>query len=94
MENMSRFHIRPARPDEAGLFYTPHPEEDKRLGTHRLLVRGDRVPYLPEQEATAAEETRAASSWTQHYLTGLAVGLGAVAVVGGACFLVRRVRHE
>lgn len=33
MENMSRFHIRPARPDEAGLFYTPHPEEDKRRGT-------------------------------------------------------------
>ena len=28
-----KFHIRPARPDEAGLFYTPHPEEDKRLGT-------------------------------------------------------------
>ena len=33
MENMSRFYIRPARPEEAGLFYTPHPEEDKRLGT-------------------------------------------------------------
>ena len=30
-ENM-KFHIRPARPEEAGLFYTPHPEEDKRLG--------------------------------------------------------------
>ena len=28
-----KYHIRPARPDEAGLFYTPHPEEDKRLGT-------------------------------------------------------------
>ena len=28
-----QFHIRPARPDEAGLFYTPHPEEDKRRGT-------------------------------------------------------------
>ncbi len=27
-----KYHIRPARPDEAGLFYTPHPEEDKRLG--------------------------------------------------------------
>ena len=33
MGNMSRFHIRSARPDEAGLFYTPHPEEDKRRGT-------------------------------------------------------------
>ena len=33
MENVIQFHIRPARPEEAGLFYTPHPEEDKRLGT-------------------------------------------------------------
>ena len=29
----AQFHIRPARPDEADLFYTPHPEKDKRLGT-------------------------------------------------------------
>ena len=33
MKDATQFHIRPARPDEAGLFYTPHPEEDKRLGT-------------------------------------------------------------
>ena len=63
------------------------------VNTHRLLVRGHRVPYTPEQEATAVAEKPAASSWTQHYLTGLAVGLGAVAVIGGAYFLVRRVRH-
>ena len=63
------------------------------VNTHRLLVRGHRVPYTPEQETTVVEEKPAASSWTQHYLTGLAVGLGAVAVVGGAYFLVRRVRR-
>ena len=63
------------------------------VNTHRLLVRGHRVPYLPEQGAAAAEETRAASSWTQHYLTGLVIGLGAMTVVGGAYFLVRRARH-
>lgn len=62
------------------------------INTHRLLVRGHRVPYTPEQ-ASAAEEKPVASSWTQHYLTGLAIGLGAVAMVGGAYFLVRRVRH-
>ena len=33
MKKTTQFHIRPARPEEAGLFYTPHPEEDKRLGT-------------------------------------------------------------
>lgn len=63
------------------------------VNTHRLLVRGHRVPYVPEQEAPAAAEKPAASSWTQHYLTGLGVGLGAVAVIGGAYFLVRRMRH-
>ena len=63
------------------------------VNTHRLLVRGHRVPYTPEQEAPAAAEKPAASSWTQHYLIGLGIGLGAVAVIGGAYFLVRRVRH-
>lgn len=33
MKDATQFHIRPARPEEAGLFYTPHSEEDKRLGT-------------------------------------------------------------
>lgn len=79
-------------------------EEDKDLvtlvtctpfgvNTHRLLVRGHRVPYTPEQEATAAEEKPVASSWTQHYLTGLGIGLSAVTVIGGGYFLVRRHRH-
>ena len=63
------------------------------VNTHRLLVRGHRVPYVPEQEAPAAAEKPAASSWTQHYLIGLGIGLGAVAVIGGAYSLVRRVRH-
>ena len=63
------------------------------VNTHRLLVRGHRVPYTPEQEATAAAKKPAASSWTQHYLTGLGIGLGVVAVVGGGYFWVRKVRH-
>ena len=63
------------------------------VNTHRLLVRGHRVPYVPEQEAPAAAEKPVASSWTQHYLTGLAIGIGAVAVTGGGYFLMRRKRH-
>ena len=63
------------------------------VNTHRLLVRGYRVPYLPEQEAAAAEEKPAASSWTRHYLTGLTIGFGVVAVAGGGYFLMRGKRH-
>ena len=63
------------------------------INTHRLLVRGHRVPYTPEQDVVAVETQKTASSWTQHYLTGVGIGLGAVAVVGGAYFLTRRRRH-
>ena len=63
------------------------------INTHRLLVRGHRVLYTPDQETAAAAGKPAASSWTQHYLAGLGIGLGVVAAVGGGYFLVRRHRH-
>ena len=63
------------------------------VNTHRLLVRGHRIPYTPKQATTAAAEKPVASSWTQHYLTGLGIGLGVVAVIGGGYFLIRRKRH-
>ena len=63
------------------------------VNTHRLLVRGHRVPYTPEQKATAAAEKPVASSWTRHYLTGLGIGLSVVAVIGGGYSLARRLHH-
>ena len=63
------------------------------VNTHRLLVRGHRVPYTPEQETEVAETQKGTSSWTRHYLTGLTIDLGAVAVIGGGYFLVRRFHH-
>ena len=63
------------------------------VNTHRLLVRGHRVPYTPEQETEVAETQKVTSSWTRYYLTGLTIGLGAVAVSGGGYFLMRRKRH-
>ena len=38
MKDATQFHIRPARPEEAGLFYTPHPEEDKSSQQFITLV--------------------------------------------------------
>ena len=63
------------------------------INTHRLLVRGHRVPYTPAQEAEDAAEKPAASSWTQQYLTGLGIGLAAAAVIGGGYAIIRRKRH-
>ena len=60
------------------------------VNTHRLLVRGHRVPYVPEMVVENGKTPKAASSWTQHYLTGLGIGLGVLAAVGGACFFARR----
>lgn len=61
-----------------------------RVNTHRLLVRGHRVPYVPELVVENGKAPKAASSWTQHYLTGLGIGLGVLAAAGGICFFARR----
>ena len=63
------------------------------VNTHRLLVRGHRVPYVPELAAEGSTTQKAASSWTRHYLTGLGIGLGVLAAAGGICFFVRRKRR-
>ena len=63
------------------------------VNTHRLLVRGHRVPYVPELVTESSTTQKAASSWTQHYLTGLGIGLGVLAAAGGVCFFARRRRR-
>lgn len=63
------------------------------VNTHRLLVRGHRAPYVPELVVENGKTPKAASSWTQHYLTGLGIGLGVLAAVGGGCVFVRRQRR-
>ena len=63
------------------------------VNTHRLLVQGHRVPYVAELVVENGKTPKAASSWTQHYLTGLSIGLGVLAAVGGVCFLARRRRR-
>lgn len=63
------------------------------VNTHRLLVRGHRVAYVPELVVENGKTPSAASSWTQHYLTGLGIGLGVLAAAGGVCFFARRRRR-
>lgn len=63
------------------------------VNTHRLLVRGHRVPYVPELVVENGKTPKTASSWTQHYLTGLGVGLSVLASIGGICLFARRKRR-
>lgn len=63
------------------------------VNTHRLLARGHRVPYVPELVVENGKTPKAASSWTQRYLTGLGIGLGVLAAAGGGCVFVRRQRR-
>ena len=54
------------------------------VNTHRLLVRGTRIPY--EQAEVIVEEQLQieeppASTWEQQYLKGILTGLGAVVLI-------------
>ncbi len=53
------------------------------VNTHRLLVRGSRIPYSEEKKAEV-EAVRAeapASTWEQQYLRGIFIGLGCCAAL-------------
>ena len=52
------------------------------VNTHRLLVRGERIPY--EEAEIIVEDTQeevAESTWEQHYLKGIIIGLAVVFVI-------------
>lgn len=71
------------------------------VNTHRLLVRGTRIPY--EEAETILEERieeepqQPVSTWEQQYLKGILWGVGiviAAAVITLIVYLIRRYRHE
>ncbi len=66
------------------------------VNTHRLLVRGSRIPYEEAElvEMETAQEKPAASSWEQHYLWGLGIGLGAAGLAALAILLVIQIRKR
>ncbi len=60
------------------------------VNTHRLLVRGARVPYVEGAEEKAAEKS---AGWRPTpYELGLAAGAGLLAVVGVGTLALRRMR--
>lgn len=69
------------------------------VNTHRLLVRGTRIPYEEAEEIIKENppEENQVSTWEQEYLKGLFISLGVVAALGLAalgCWIYRRCRHE
>ena len=63
------------------------------VNTHRLLVRGTRVPLEIAQEEVS-QIGPATSSWSQHYLSGLAAGASLLIVLIAVYLLAgRRKRH-
>ena len=66
------------------------------VNTHRLLVRGSRIPY---EEAAVLEEKNAvtepaASTWETKYLQGLLLGCAAAGGVSMIIFLGMRVKKR
>lgn len=70
------------------------------VNTHRLLVRGSRVPYEKAAEETEKEAPKepARSTWKENYLRGLAIGggsaLGASLLSVGFFLLKKRRKHH
>ena len=68
------------------------------VNTHRLLVRGERIPY--EEAETIVETTQekvTESTWEQHYLKGIIIGLAVVLVlvlIAVIIWLIWRKCHE
>ena len=65
------------------------------VNTHRLLVRGERIPYEEaEVIVETTQEVVAESTWEQNYLKGIFIGFGAVTVLGIAGFIVWLIRRR
>ena len=62
------------------------------INTHRLLVRGTRVPYEEEREQSDGELRK--GSWLEQYRLAAFAGLSVVLAAAAGGFLWRRVRKK
>lgn len=66
------------------------------VNTHRLLVRGCRIPHEKTEvvEVEKAEAVRPTiSTWEQEYIRGIWMGVGSVAIIGIAALAIRLYRR-
>ena len=71
------------------------------VNTHRLLVRGKRVPYeQAQEEVVEAEAAPEPSTWRRQYVKGIVLGVGimagcsAAAVIGWRLYLAKHTRRR
>lgn len=66
------------------------------VNTHRLLVRGTRIPYVEEEKMEIEktfEEEKGSSTWEQQYMSGLMVG-AIMIIIGGVSAVVFTKVHK
>ena len=66
------------------------------VNTHRLLVRGTRIPYEEAEEIVEEQilaEEKPTSTWVEQYIMGLFYGSGAVLVIG-IVYLIYRFKRR
>ena len=66
------------------------------INSHRLLVRGTRIPYTEdvEKEAKNEENSKVKSTWRDEYFKALAVGLGGLSVLGVIFIIIVLVKKK
>lgn len=66
------------------------------INTHRLLVRGSRIPYVEEEkiaaQASGTEGTQ--SYWAAQYRNGIVIGVGIAALLLAIWFTAARIRRQ
>ena len=89
-------------PEELSLL---QPEEDRDLltlltctpyavNTHRLLVRGTRVPYVESAVQDHVDRARADRSWLEEYIHAIVLGVLLLIILGTAAFLIWRRKRK
>ncbi len=66
------------------------------VNTHRLLVRGSRIPYMEAVDIELKQPQKAAkqSTWEQEYMKGIYIALGIVLILGAVFLTVRLIRRK
>ena len=66
------------------------------INSHRLLVRGTRIPYTEdvEKEAKNEENSKVKSTWSYEYFKELAVGLGGLSILGVILIIIVLIKKK